>query len=202
MCVPARGSSRGQWGGWGSNPRPADYEKHGPALRVRYLHGYHGVVPQIALIAPLARMARSTNRSTPCHGHHRMPVTERYRGQGLDRRELRQAGDVVDLDCPPFFIDRVEDAVPAVPQAPQIRRPVRERLRRPRPRTRPMPPPPRAGRRPGWRSARSTRLGWQCGRRLRRRTMASAHHAPRRPDSGHGQGQPPAFAVTSRGQAG
>jgi hypothetical protein len=26
-------------------------------------------------------------------------------------RELRQAGDVVDLDCPPFFIDRVEDAV-------------------------------------------------------------------------------------------
>jgi hypothetical protein len=61
-----------------------------------------------------------------------MPVTERYRGQGLDRRELRQAGDVVDLDCPPFFIDRVEDAVPAVPQAPQIRRPVRERLRRPR----------------------------------------------------------------------
>jgi len=23
------------WGGWGSNPRPADYEKYGPALRVR-----------------------------------------------------------------------------------------------------------------------------------------------------------------------
>jgi hypothetical protein len=47
--------------------------------------------------------------------------------------ELRQAGDVVDLDYPPFFIDRVEDAVPPRPQAPQIRRPVRERLRRPRP---------------------------------------------------------------------
>ena len=45
---------------------------------------------------------------------------------------LRQAGDVVDLDCPPFLIDRVEDAVPPGPQAPQIRRPVRERLRRPR----------------------------------------------------------------------
>jgi len=45
---------------------------------------------------------------------------------------LRQAGDVVDLDYPPFFIDRVEDAVPPGPQAPQIRRPVRERLRRPR----------------------------------------------------------------------
>jgi hypothetical protein len=24
-----------RWGGWGSNPRPADYEKHGPPLRVR-----------------------------------------------------------------------------------------------------------------------------------------------------------------------
>ena len=45
---------------------------------------------------------------------------------------LREAGDVVDLDYPPFFIDRVEDAVPPGPQAPQIRRPVRKRLRRPR----------------------------------------------------------------------
>jgi hypothetical protein len=39
---------------------------------------------------------------------------------------------VVDLDYPPFFIDRVEDAIPPGPQAPQIRRSVRERLRRPR----------------------------------------------------------------------
>jgi len=39
---------------------------------------------------------------------------------------LWQAGDVVDLDYPLFFIDRVEDAVPPGPQAPQIRRPVRE----------------------------------------------------------------------------
>jgi hypothetical protein len=45
---------------------------------------------------------------------------------------LRQAGDVVDLDDPLFLIDRVEDAVPPSPQAPQIRRPVRERLPRPR----------------------------------------------------------------------
>ena len=45
---------------------------------------------------------------------------------------LRQAGDVVDLDYPPFFIDRVEDAVPPGPQAPQIRRPASKRLRRPR----------------------------------------------------------------------
>jgi len=35
---------------------------------------------------------------------------------------------MVDLDYPPFFIDRVEDAVPLGPRAPQIRRPVRERL--------------------------------------------------------------------------
>jgi hypothetical protein len=31
---------------------------------------------------------------------------------------LRQAGDVVDLDYPPFFIDRVEDAVPTLLVAP------------------------------------------------------------------------------------
>jgi hypothetical protein len=24
-----------RWGGWGSNPRPADYEKYGPVHRVR-----------------------------------------------------------------------------------------------------------------------------------------------------------------------
>jgi len=34
---------------------------------------------------------------------------------------LRQASDVVDLDYPPSFIDRVKDAVPPGPQAPQIR---------------------------------------------------------------------------------
>ena len=62
-----------EWGGWGSNPRPADYEKHGPELRVRYLHRYHEAVPPIALIAPLARVARSTNRSTLYHGDHRIP---------------------------------------------------------------------------------------------------------------------------------
>jgi len=33
---------------------------------------------------------------------------------------------VVDLDYPPFLIDRVEDAVAPSPQTPQIRRPVRE----------------------------------------------------------------------------
>ena len=78
---------------------------------VRTMHGYHGAVPPMALIALFAQMTRSTNRSTPYSGDHQMPVTERHRGQGLDKRELRQAGDAVDLDCPPFFIDRVEDAV-------------------------------------------------------------------------------------------
>src|ERR1700693_2045124 len=72
------GIRRSRCGGWGSNPRPADYEKPGPALSVRYLHGYYGVVPLIALIAPFARVTRSTNRSTPYHGDHRMPATERY----------------------------------------------------------------------------------------------------------------------------
>jgi hypothetical protein len=35
-------------------------------------------------------------------------------------RGLRQADDMIDLDYPPFFIDRAEDAVPSSPQAPQI----------------------------------------------------------------------------------
>ena len=39
---------------------------------------------------------------------------------------------MVDLDYLSFFIDRVEDAVPPGPQAPQIRRSVRGRLWRPR----------------------------------------------------------------------
>jgi hypothetical protein len=41
---------------WGSNPRPADYEKYGPSPRVRYLHGHHGVAPPVALIALFARV--------------------------------------------------------------------------------------------------------------------------------------------------
>jgi len=97
------------------------HEKHAPALRTRYLHGHHGVVPPMALIAPFARVARSTNRSTPDHDDHRMPAADRYRLQGLDMPGLRQAGDVIDLDNLPFFINRVEDAVPPGPQAPQIR---------------------------------------------------------------------------------
>jgi hypothetical protein len=45
------------WGGWGSNPRPADYEKYGPVHRAHYLHGYHGAVPPIALLL-LHRLAQ------------------------------------------------------------------------------------------------------------------------------------------------
>jgi hypothetical protein len=33
----------------------------------------------MALIAPFARVTRSTNRSKPYHGDHRMPATERHR---------------------------------------------------------------------------------------------------------------------------
>jgi hypothetical protein len=59
-----------RWGGWGSNPRPADYENSGPMHRTHLLHEYHGVVPPMALIALFAPMARSTNRST-----HSMVIT-------------------------------------------------------------------------------------------------------------------------------
>ena len=90
----------------------------------------------MALIAPFALVTRST----PYYGDDQMPVTERYRGPGLHERELRQAGDVVDLDWPPFVIDRVEDAVASGPQAPQIWRPVAAALRDRRPVNRP----------PGW----------------------------------------------------
>ena len=58
------------WSGSGSNTRPADYEKPGPTPWMRYLHGYHRVAPPTALIAPIAPIARSTNRST-----HSMAIT-------------------------------------------------------------------------------------------------------------------------------
>ena len=90
------------WGGWGSNPRPADYEKSGPAHRMRYLHGYHGVVPPMALIAPFARVTRSTNRSTPYHGDHRMPATERYR-RPADHRMPAPGGIRPPKEGPPLL---------------------------------------------------------------------------------------------------
>ncbi len=75
------------WGGWGSNPRPADYENYGPTLPTLYLHGHHGVVPPTALIAAFAQVTRSTNRSTPDYGDHQIPVTERHRRRGTSISE-------------------------------------------------------------------------------------------------------------------
>ena len=84
----------------------------------------------MALIALFAQMARSTNRSTPAMAIIGCQLRNVTAFRSIPA--LREAGNVVDLDYPLFFIDRVEDAVPPGPQAPQIRRPVRERLRRPR----------------------------------------------------------------------
>jgi hypothetical protein len=39
--------------------------------RMHYLHRYHAGVPPMALIAPFARVARSTNRCTPHNCDHR-----------------------------------------------------------------------------------------------------------------------------------
>jgi len=65
--------------GFGPNPQPVDYEKYGATLRVRCLHRYHAAVPQMALIAPLARVTRSTNRSTVAAAMPTYPVTVRNR---------------------------------------------------------------------------------------------------------------------------
>jgi len=44
---------------------------------VRCLHRYHAAVPLMALIAPLARVTRSTNRSTVAAAMPAYPVTVR-----------------------------------------------------------------------------------------------------------------------------
>jgi hypothetical protein len=76
----------------GLEPTSGDYEKYGPALRARYLHGYYEVTPPVTLIAPYARVSPSTNRSTPYRGDHRMPATERYRrpADQLPRRVVQE----------------------------------------------------------------------------------------------------------------
>jgi hypothetical protein len=76
-------------GGWGSNPRPADYEKHGLTLQVRCLHGYRGVLPPMALIAPFAQVTRSTNRSTPRQGNPGCQI-QNVTADGLDMPGLRR----------------------------------------------------------------------------------------------------------------
>jgi hypothetical protein len=75
---------------------------------VRYLHGYHRAVPPMTLIAPFARVARSTNRSTPNHGDHRMPATERCR-----RQLAHQQGGVILARVP-----RAEHPRPRTPGRP------------------------------------------------------------------------------------
>jgi hypothetical protein len=120
------------WGGWGSNPRPADYEKSGSAHRTHCLHGYHGAVPPMPRLHWLHRWLGPRTGPRPAMAITGCQLQNVTVGKGLNKPGLRQAGDMVDLDYPPFFIDREEDAVAPGPQAPQIRRPVRERLRRPR----------------------------------------------------------------------
>jgi hypothetical protein len=64
-------------GGWGSNSRSTDHEKYGPALRTRYLHGYHGVVPPMALIAPFARMDFIPEGADRCRATRAGPACQR-----------------------------------------------------------------------------------------------------------------------------
>ena len=70
------------WGGWGSNPRPADYEKPGCPRRTHYQHGYN-VVPLMAPTALVAPMARSTSRSTAAAPDSLCPATVRNIAAGM-----------------------------------------------------------------------------------------------------------------------
>src|SRR5712671_2070023 len=80
-----------------------------------------------------ARTPRRTAALCAAVEKFQMPFAPRLaRVDGGCVARLRQTGDVIDLDSPLFFVDRVEDAVPAGPQPPQVRRPVSERLRWPR----------------------------------------------------------------------
>jgi 1,2-phenylacetyl-CoA epoxidase PaaB subunit len=54
--------------------------------RTHYLHGCYGAVPLMTLIAPIARVSRSTNRSTPHQADSRMQATERHRRLGQASR--------------------------------------------------------------------------------------------------------------------
>jgi hypothetical protein len=60
------------------------------------------VVPPMALIAPFARVTWSTNRSTPYHGDHRMPATERYR-RSADHRMPAPGGIRPPKEGPPLL---------------------------------------------------------------------------------------------------
>ena len=81
----------------------------------------------MALIAPFARLARSTNRSTPYRGAHRMPATERYRrpdqrvpapgGKAAEESQALLTAEPLDLDYKHEIIRRIHqerDQAPAV----------------------------------------------------------------------------------------
>jgi hypothetical protein len=83
----------------------------------------------MALIALFAQMGRSTNRSTPHHGGHRMPATERYRrpadrrvpapgGKGRPRSQTVLTAEPLDLDYKNEIIGRVHQERN---QAPTVR---------------------------------------------------------------------------------
>ena len=71
--------------------------------RAHYLHGWHGAMPLMTLIALGARVSRSTNRSTPGHGDRWTPTTERHRRLAI---ALSPAGHE--------FLDRYRDPVNAL----------------------------------------------------------------------------------------
>jgi hypothetical protein len=75
----------------GPNPRPADYENYGPALPTLYLHGYHGAVPPMALIA----LCTDGSVHEPVHDHHSerlTSTTERHHTSREIRRYARPRG--------------------------------------------------------------------------------------------------------------
>ena len=89
------------WGRWGSNPRPADYEKSGPPLPTLYLHGYREAVPPTRTRRSKTRSGRSKHSSvTPSPSSRlRNPIPSLtrpdHRGRPAAALSLRQApGDL------------------------------------------------------------------------------------------------------------
>jgi hypothetical protein len=85
------------WGGWGSNPRPADYENYGPALPTLYLHEYHGAVPPDG---PHCTVCTDGSIHEPVHDHHSERLTSTTeRHHSLDRRSWVHPVLVVQVDA-------------------------------------------------------------------------------------------------------
>ncbi len=81
----------------------------------------------MALIASLARVARSTNRSTPYHSDHQRPVTEGYRPPGRSARARTAAPEKSQtlLTAKPLDLDYKHEIIRRVhqerDQAPALR---------------------------------------------------------------------------------